>query len=694
MNDDVNEVRGFSSLSFRKVETNNPFAAGFTYHPHGTRVVAVSPDGKWIAFGGWDETIQVCELVEGGRSLTYRGHKDHVCAVCAMEWSPDGTFIASASSGEATADIQVWEATTGQLVSLSRSDEEGVISLAWSPDSSHLAFGTGRSTVHLLKALTGETEFIYQGHTAIAMVRAVAWSPDGTRVASGGLEGSVQVWHASDGTSICRYLGHFGGVNAVAWSPDGTSIASGGDDKTVQVWNAGTREPICTYRYHSERVMVVGWSRDGQRVRSGSWDSTIREWDAHNGAHVALFTFPHLFEAKAMPLAWNLDATTFAMGLEDRRVAVADMVGGRLLLCRAPTTPVELLGQSDKEQQESLRNSVREGQQVKLWGGTEREVVTYRGHTGAVKALVWSPDNRFIASGSYDNTLQIWDAASGKLRSTCRGHLDPVVAVAWSPDGQSLVSGSLDTTARVWDFATSHPITDYRGHSAAISSLAWASSTSSSSSSNATRIASGSEDGTVQVWDTEQKVSLTYRGHRGSIEAVAWSPDGRFIASGGEDMTVQVWDATTGEAICIYSGHTGGVMSVAWSPDGKRLASSSDWGRTVEDDGTFRRDETPKVHLWEALTGSNPVFCDNDSHHARIPAVAWSPDGRFVATGDIFGWVQVYDAATGEAIARIFPHAPGQNQQPGAALALAWSPDGQHIAASFSGGLVYVWPAR
>ncbi len=129
MNDDVNEVRGFSYISIEKVETSDPFSTGFTYYAHGTRVVAVSPDGKWIAFGGWDETIQVCELVEGGRSLTYRGHKDHVCA---MEWSPDGTFIASASSGEATADIQIWEATTGQVVSLSRSDEEGVISLAWS----------------------------------------------------------------------------------------------------------------------------------------------------------------------------------------------------------------------------------------------------------------------------------------------------------------------------------------------------------------------------------------------------------------------------------------------------------------------------------------------------------------------------------------------------------------------------------
>jgi WD40 repeat protein len=689
MNDEVNEVKRFSYSSIRKIETSNPFGTGFIYQSHGTRVVTVSPDGKWIAFGGWDETIQVCELVEGGRSLTYRGHKDHVCA---LEWSPDGAFLASAGSGETTADIQVWEARTGQLIALARSDGVGVVSLAWSHDSAHLAFGTARSTVHLVKASTGETEFIYQEPTPIAMVVAVAWSPDGTRLASSGLDGSVQVWHADDGTNICRYLGHFGGVNALAWSPDGTSIASGGDDQTVQVWNASTREPVWTYRYHSQRVMVVGWSRDGQRIRSGSWDNTIRELDARNGAYLASFPFPHFFEGKAMPCAWNLDATTFAIGLEDRRVAVADTITGKLWFCRAPAVPVEPVGQRHQEQQADARNTARYGQAVKIWGGVEKEVVIYRGHSGAVKAVVWAPDNRLIASGGYDTTLQIWDASSGTLRSTCRGHLDPVVAVSWSPDGQRLVSGSLDTTAKIWDVATGQAITDYRGHSAAIFSLAWASG--ASLSSNETRIASGSGDGTVQVWDPEKNLTLTYRGHQGSIATVAWSPDGRFLASGGEDRTVQVWDATTGETIFLYSGHTGEVMRVAWSPDGKRIASSSDWGQTLADDGTFEIDEAPRVHLWETLTGSNPVFCDNDPLHSRISALAWSPDGRFVVTGDIFGQVQVYDAATGEAIARMFSHMRRRDQQLGTALALAWSSDGQRIAASFSSGLVYIWPAH
>ena len=72
MNDDVNEVRGFSYISIEKVETSDPFSTGFTYYTHGTRVVAVSPDGKWIAFGGWDETIQVCELVAGWHVYCFR----------------------------------------------------------------------------------------------------------------------------------------------------------------------------------------------------------------------------------------------------------------------------------------------------------------------------------------------------------------------------------------------------------------------------------------------------------------------------------------------------------------------------------------------------------------------------------------------------------------------------------------------
>jgi WD40 repeat protein len=691
MDEDVTEVRAFISFSIVEEEPNNPFSRGLSYSTYDTREIAISPDGKWIAFGWWNEPIQVCELVEGGRNLTYRGHKNRVFAI---EWAPNGKWIASASGEEKmTGDVQVWEPTTGRLVSLIQCDEgERVMSLAWSPNSAHLAFGTMDGIVYLVNPLTGERELIHKGQCRAGGYSAVvAWSPDGTRIASSGKDGAVEVWYASDGTSICRYLGHFGCVNAVAWSPDGTSIASGSDDQTVHVWNASTREPIFTYKHHSSRVMTVGWLRTGQRVRSASWDGTIQEWDAYDGAHSTLFPFPLFPNANAKSFAWNFDATTFAMGLEDRRVAVADMREGKLLICRAPAMPVEQIGQANTEQRTGGSRH-REGRPMKVWGGTQKEVVVYRGHTNAVRAVAWSPDDRFIASGGHDNTVQIWDAANGKLHFTCRGHLDPVTTVAWSPDGQSLVSGSLDTTARIWDANTGCSITDYRGHSATIWSLAWAPpSPSSAFPSNATRIASGSEDGTIQVWDMEKHISLTYRGHHGSVEAVAWSPDGRFIASSGEDKTVQVWDAITGEVICTYTGHVGGALSVAWSPDGKRIASGGSWEGGVAENPW----ETPKLHLWEALTGSNPIFCDDGLTHGYIPVVAWSPDGRFVAAGDDgFGHIRVYDAATGKSIAEMSPRVHGRYQQSGRVLSLAWSSDGQRIAASFSGGLIYIWPTH
>ena len=282
-----------------------------------------------------------------------------------------------------------------------------------------------------------------------------------------------------------------------------------------------------------------------------------------------------------MPLAWNPDATTYAIGLEDRRVAVAETREGIFWLCRAPTTAIEILGQAPQVQPEHQHTTVREGRPMKLWGGRERDIVTYHGHTGAVKAIAWSPDGQSLASAGYDTTLQMWDAASSIPRLTCRGHLDPVVSVAWSPDGQSLLSGSFDATARIWDANTGQPLFIHQGQSA-ISAAAWVPSAPSASQAYTTRFACASEDGTVQVWDREHGVSLTYRGHQGSIEALAWSPDGSLLATGDIFGQLHVYDTATGEAIArLFSPtrgqnqHPGSVLAVAWSPTGQHLREAS-----------------------------------------------------------------------------------------------------------------------
>ncbi len=308
---------------------------------------------------------------------------------------------------------------------------------------------------------------------------------------------------------------------------------------------------------------------------------------------------------------------------------------------------------------------------------------TYYGHSNYVNSAAWSPDGKRIASASGDGTVQVWDATTGGHVLTYRGHASDVLAVAWSPDGRTIASGGLDATVQLWNADTGQHIFTYRGHTDAIFVLAW--------SPDQTRIASASNDGTVQEWKVSTGQRLFSLGSQASAKGVpvpwntvAWSPDGQRIAVGGNG-DVQVLNATTGVNIAYYGYHSGTVHQVVWSPDGKYIAVAS--GNTVQ--------------VWDVAALKNVYTYSG--HATDVFAVAWSPvgtpsaqHGPRIASASGDGIVMVWDALTGGHLYTYRGHAdyyPGHLTSGAAVNSVAWSPDGRQIATASSDTTVQVWQA-
>jgi small GTP-binding protein len=198
-----------------------------------------------------------------------RGHKDYVTR---MEWSPDGSYLASPSSDKT---VQIWNTRTGGLLRTLTSGAGMFYSVAWSKDGSRLASASGPglrvwevATGNLLKTLASKGGSIW----------SVAWSPNGEDIAASCSDSLICLWYSGSADRMQVLAGHKDQVTHVAWSPDGRHIASGSGDNTVRIWEASSGKLKHTLNGHRNTVINVCWL-DNQHLVSASADRTIRLWD-------------------------------------------------------------------------------------------------------------------------------------------------------------------------------------------------------------------------------------------------------------------------------------------------------------------------------------------------------------------------------------------------------------------------------
>jgi WD40 repeat protein len=463
----------------------------------------------------------------------------------------------------------------------------------------------------------------------------VVYSPDGKLLATLSRDRTLRVWDAATGRQVHLFQEKDVDYYAVAWSPDGTTLAAAGGDPfhggnaSIRFFDLATAKETLRFDGHLQPAYSVSYSPDGKTLISMSCDQVIR-WDAGTGVKLDEWKLP----------------TTAALAVSPDRAALAWVNG----------------------ETESKVINVGEA-------ATGKMIRKLKGHKQAVVSVAWSPNGKYIASGNPMEPIHLWDAATGKLVRKF-DQQQGGLTLKFSADSKTLACGCTDGTVGRWEVETGNELPKLTGYRGWVQCLAFA-------PDGSTLALAGADSQMLHLWDLATATPRQAApGHHGQIYAVAYSPDGKLLATGGgdwhdNDQNIYLWDAATGQQVRKLTGHLGKVYSLAFSPDGKRLVS----GGEKED----------FVHVWDVATGAAlPRFqrkTDNDrATESRVSAVAFSPDGKLVASAQDQGIISLWDFETRAELQQCKGHE-------GMINSLCFAPDGKEILSGSVDHTVRLWDA-
>ncbi len=579
--------------------------------------------------------------------------------------------------------------------------------IQYSSDGAILVVATGIG-IWLYDTTTYQEIGLLTAHTSA--VKCLAFSPDGHLLASADDAGTLLLWHRSTGAQKVLTRGPKWASN-LAFSPDGKILARGRGD-TIRFWDTITGEEKSALTELPTHIGDLSFSPNGKTIVNVTGDGKIYILDRFTGKLKKTFAVPttdHVFST-----TFSLDGKIVAIGSRDGNIYLSDLNTGELKFT--------LTGHSEDVERVTfspdgkiLASSSYIDETVRLWDvdtGKHRRTLTE--HTGDIEGLAFSPDGKtLVSSGSGDGTIRFWDVRTGDQKHAVTGHADYVYSVAFNPDGKFFASGYADGSIRFWDAETGlHLKTFKKGYETSGlvfsedgKTLAYAEGLdirlqdagtgeekmrltghtwgmhSMALGPDGDILASGSEDMTIRLWDMRTGAhKKTLNGHQHRVYSVAFSPDGKTLASGSDDNTIRLWNVDTGETERILTGHAGefegvdngpssveGVKSVAFSPDGKTLASGG--GDNV-------------IHLWDIGTGKRKMTLTGHTHW--VFSLAFSPDGKTLASGSVDSDIRLWDPHTGQHKRTLTGHSDWVRS-------IAFSSDGKTLVSGSDDGSVLLW---
>lgn len=387
--------------------------------PNGQRLAGVNRDGK-----AW--TWQIDETLSDKPIHVLRERDVHHAT---LAFSADSTMLAVGAESRA---IWLFDVQTGKTIRQLEGHRNLTTTLAYAPDGQTLVSSGSDRILKVWDLHTGRLVQAMAG--AARTVRCVAYGADGRTLVSCGADRVTRIWELSEScddnghiqlTGKCQHIlqgGHSSGIWAVAIDRSSQVVASTGEDHNICLWDRATGRLLHTLHGHSYTVTAIDFSADGRTLASASPDQTVRLWDYRSGMLLNTLTSDSpshsVHEHSIWCVAVSPHGDLVAAGYSNGNIALWD---------------------------------IRDVKQAK-------PVRELRRHAGWVRHIAFSPDGRTLASCSNDQTIRLWDVATGALLRECLGHSDWVMWVAFHPSGHTLASASFDGTVRQWDVATGQPI--------------------------------------------------------------------------------------------------------------------------------------------------------------------------------------------------------------------------------------------
>jgi hypothetical protein len=626
------------------------------------RSCAFAPDGELVLSGSHDRQAKTWDLQGYQEVRVLRGHllTGHTDAILGAEFSADGSQVVTASRDRTARN---WDAATGELLHTFEEGHEFLASGAvFFPGGKQLLTAAGDNTVRVWDVATGTEVRRLDG---AGRSGAAALSTGGKWIATGSNEKTSQIFDTESGELLQTLSGHTADVTTIRFSPDDTLLMTGDASGRCILWRldavAGEWTLHKRLTNHSAVITAAAFTPSGGRLLTASGDRSVAQWDVATGQELIPLVLRH--DAWVTSLAITPDGRLAVTASEDGKVRVWDIAQARVLhtlldsaevVASVAVTPDSQMAITASPSERTVRlwnlatgKEIRDQGEIKpgplldlrtrsdvLWAATLSpagdQVLTLGGNVarlwrldggeeemsfsphGAVASASYSPDGKFIVTGSWDNSAKIWDAATGRaVRKLTGGHTLYINSAVFSRDGAQVLTASDDKTARLWDATTGKPLPIiFKGHTDRVRSAVF--------SPDGALVLTGSNDHTARIWDAKTgKLVRTLggqgQGHEWAVLSARFSADGASVVTASEDNTVRIWNAGTGEMVRVLAGHTAAVNAAAFSPDGRRVATASS-------------DNTAKI--WDALTGTEILSLEG--HEQPVTAIRFSPNGHHV----------------------------------------------------------------